>query len=325
MSGRGCFDIIPTIDLSPLRNGDANARAALAASVADACTRIGFFSITGHGVPEASVQRCFDAARRFFDRPADEKMRVHLRHSPHHRGYGGLLEEQVDPASGRDWHEAFDLSLDIPADDPEVLAGHFLCGPNQWPEDMPWFREALEAHFADMLRVGQLLFEAFALALDLPADHFTPMLRRPGAFMRVLRYPPQGLPRLPDDGPESLGIGAHSDYECFTVLAQDVVGGLEVRNADGQWIAVPPQPGAFVVNIGDMMARWTNDRFASTLHRVVNRSGRARMSIPFFHGVDYDTRIETLPGCLRPGEAPRYAPVSAHDYVAGRLAQTYGP
>ena len=118
-------------------------------------------------------------------------------------------------------------------------------------------------------------------------------------------------------------IGAHSDYECFTILAQDEVGGLEVRNARGEWIKATPMPGSFVINIGDMMARWTNDRFASTVHRVINRSGRARTSIPFFHGVDYDVSIETLPTCITSDRPSRYLPVNAHDYVASRIKNTY--
>lgn len=315
MAGRGDFDSIPVIDL----DGEPDL---VAAQVRDACVRVGFFAVRGHGVPAAVVEACLAAARRFFALPLEAKMGCHLSRSAHHRGYGGLGEEQTDAAGGRDLHEAFDLSLDVPADDPEVLAGRFLVGPNQWPSAPAEFRPALEEYYEAMLGLGRRLFEAFAQALGLERTFFAPMLTRPGAFMRVLRYPSQP-PRSVADGPEGIGIGAHSDYECFTILAQDEVGGLEVRNARGSWVAVPPRPGCFVINVGDMMARWSNDRFASTLHRVINRSGRERLSIPFFHGVDYASTIAALPGCLEAGEVPRHAPVNAHDYVAARLAETY--
>ena len=318
------FDAIPVIDFASIASSDPAIRAAAAAELRQVCTRIGFFYLRNHGVAEEIIDDCFASARAYFALPLESKMRTHISRSAHHRGYGGMLEEQTDAEGAADLHEAFDLSHDVPADDPEVLRGCWLSGPNAWPDDAPaGFRQSLEAYYAAMLALGRRLFGGFALALGLPETAFESMLDRPGSFMRVLHYPPQP----PRDGPEqaraSVGIGAHSDYECFTILAQDDVGGLEVRNARGDWIAAVPVPGTFVINIGDMMARWTNDLFASTLHRVINRSGRERYSVPFFYGVDYDVTLETLPVCIRPDRPQRYAPINAHEYVASRIKGTY--
>lgn len=325
------FDAIPMIDFALITSGDPQVRATAAVLLRDVCTRVGFFYLRHHEVPPSVIDDCFRAAREYFALPTEQKMRTHISKSEHHRGYGAMLEERTDANGGADLHEAFDLSHDVPADDPEVVGGCWLSGPNSWPDDAPHgFRTALETYYAAMLTLGRRLFGSFALALGLPENIFEPMLDRPGSFMRVLHYPPQP-PRsenspASEDSPapeDSLGIGAHSDYECFTILAQDDVGGLEVRNARGQWIAAVPMPDCFVINIGDMMARWTNDLFASTMHRVINRSGRERYSILFFYGVDYDVTLETLPACITPDRPQRYDPINAHDYVASRIKGTY--
>lgn len=312
------FDAIPVFDFALMTSSDPAIRAEAAACLRDACTRVGFFYLSNHGVPAPVIEACFEQARLYFAQPLEAKRRTHISQSAHHRGYVALLEEQTDSKGHADLHEAFDLSHDVPADDPEVLRGCWLSGPNAWPEDAPpGFRPALDAYYAAMLALGHRLFASFALALGLAETHFEPMLNRPGSFMRLLHYPPQ------PPAQDVIGIGAHSDYECFTILAQDGVGGLEVRNAAGAWIQATPMPGAFVINIGDMMARWTNDCFASTLHRVINRSGRERFSIPFFYGVDYDVTLETLPGCIDADRPQHYEPVNAHDYVASRIKGTY--
>jgi len=319
MNAPADFDSIPLIDYAAIASRDPAERSRAAQDLRRACEQVGFFYVRNHGVPQPVIDACFEQAQRFFAQPLAVKMQSHADRASQHRGYSAMGDEQVDEAGQKDRNEAFDLSHDVPRDDPEVLRGCWLSGPNLWPEpEPPGFRAALEAYYAAVLSLGRRLFGAFALALGMPEDSFDAMLHRPGSFMRLLHYPPQP----PQE--EALGIGEHSDYECFTILAQDEVGGLEVCNAAGRWIPAPPIAGTFVINIGDMMARWTNDRFASTRHRVINRSGRERYSIPFFYGVDYDVTIATLPACLAPGELARYAPVNAHDYVAGRINATYG-
>ncbi len=315
------FEQIPIIDFSPMLSKDAAARQALAVDLRRACTEVGFFYIRNHGIAQDLVDATFAQCPRFFGLPLDEKMRIHVSKSLNNSGYTPMLEENADPGASGDLHEAFDIANELPEGDPdrERLARYY--GANQWPDgaSLPGFRDAIETYYRAMRALGRRLFSAFALALDLPEDYFAPVTDRPTAMMRIVAYPSQDGPV----DPQQIGIGAHSDYECFTILAQETVPALQVRNQQGQWIDAPPIRGTFVINIGDQMARWTNDVFASTLHRAVNTSGRARYSIPFFLGSNHDTLIEALPGCVSTVRPARYPPVRAGDYVQSRFDATY--
>jgi len=176
-------------------------------------------------------------------------------------------------------------------------------------------KAALDRYYAAVSAAGAKLLRAVALALELPENFFVARYAKPLSRGSVIYYPPQP----PQLGAEQFGVSAHSDYGCLTILSQDSTGGLQVRNRAGEWIAAPPVADTFVINIGDLLARWTNDLFVSTPHRVVNTSGRARQSIALFHDPHYDTVIETLPTCLAPGETPRYAPTTCGEYVKGRF------
>lgn len=313
------FTEIPVIDFAAMRGGDPAARRAVGEAVRDACVNVGFFYARNHGVDPAIVEATFAAAHRFFDLPLADKLAVHIDKNPNLRGYTPLLAENTDPTARGDLHEGFDIALDVPADDPDVVAGVFGYGPNQWPADLPGFREALLAYQAAALAFGRDIFRAFALALELDEGFFAPLIGKPMAQMRVLHYPSQ-------DGPiddRQIGIGAHSDYECFTILATDDVPALQVLNSAGQWIMAPPMPGAFIVNVGDLMARWTNDYFASTVHRAINRSGRRRYSIPFFFGTNSQAEIAVLPTCQGPERPAKYPPITAGDYIKSRFEDTY--
>lgn len=188
-----------------------------------------------------------------------------------------------------------------------------MSGPNVWP-DYPEFKDTVASYYADILKLARRLIKLFALILDLPEDFFDQFVSTPGAMGRMIHYPPQAA-----NDPEALGIGAHTDIECFTILCQGTVPALQILNSKGEWIQAPPVPGTFVVNIGDMLARWTNDRFISTVHRVWNITGKERYSIPFFFGANYDAVITTLESCLTDGQT-KYEPVLAGDYVYKRLA-----
>jgi isopenicillin N synthase-like dioxygenase len=189
-----------------------------------------------------------------------------------------------------------------------------MSGPNVWPE-LPGFREAVADYYADVLGLARRMIRLFAQVLLLPEDFFDALVSTPGAMGRLIHYPPQ-----PASQPDALGIGAHTDIECFTILCQGAVPALQILNVEGEWIEAPPVPGTFVVNIGDMLARWTNDRFVSTVHRVFNTTGLERYSIPFFFGVNYDATITTLDSCLAQGESSKYEPVLAGEYVWKRLS-----
>lgn len=314
------FHEIPVIDFAPMLGADAAAKRRVAAALKDAAMQVGFFYIKNHGVEARIVEALFASGPKFFALPLAEKMKCHVKLSTNNSGYTPMLEENVNPAAKGDYHEAYDMAAELDADDPALASGKGLYGVNIWPENMPEFRAAmLEYHFA-VLALGHRLFAAFALALGQEEDFFEQFITKPTRAQRIVYYPSQEG-AIDED---MIGIGAHSDYECFTILAQHEVPALQVLNTAGEWIAAPPVPGTFVVNIGDMMARWSNDLFASTIHRAINTTGRARYSIPFFLGINYDTVIDALPGCVTPERPKKYEPVIAGDYVQSRFDATYG-
>lgn len=285
-----------------------------AAAIRAACTGRGFFYIRGHGVPEAVIAAAAGAARRFFLLPAEVKARTraNLLHRGWHAAGGAVMEGATRP----DLKEFFSMGLDLPADHPAVLAGEALRGPNQWPEDMPELRPAMEAYFDAMRATGSRLLRAVALGLDLPEGFFAPHYGLPLQRTQAIYYPPQ-----PPDDHDGFGVAPHTDFGCITLLWQDDSGGLEVRDrASGEWIAAPPLPGTLVVNVGDLLGRWSNDRFASTPHRVVNRSGHARFSIATFHDPDFSAAID--PRALG-ATKPRYEPTTAGGHILGRFAQAF--
>ncbi len=283
------FDAIPVIDIGALSGADIEAKRALAAQIGKACEIAGFFYVTGHGVPASDVEDVFAAARWFFSAPKAVRDALDVKLSPCFRGYVPMAI--TGPGVPKRLLEAFQLMLDLGPDDADVKRGSVMHGPNRWPEDAPKFRAALDAYYSDMTGLTGRLLEAFALALELPVDFFRGFFKKPLTQLRLLHYPPQ-----PPDEPSAQGVEAHTDTGAFTILLQDEVGGLEVRNRAGRWIDAKPLAGSFVINIGDMMQGWTNRRFVSTLHRVANRSGRDRISVPFFANPDYDAIIEPIGG-----------------------------
>ncbi|MEO1679488.1 MAG: 2-oxoglutarate and iron-dependent oxygenase domain-containing protein [Pseudomonadota bacterium] len=312
------FSDLPLIDLSPMGAAPVE-RQGVADALREACIGVGFFYVTGHGVNPAVRAKAFEMAEAFFDLPQAEKDKVSNKHSPIFRGYTGLMEENTDPANRGDLHEAFDLSLDLGPDDPDAQRGIYGWGPNLWPARPDGFRHAMMAYHAEMLALSARLYRAFALALHLPEDFFTSMLTKPVGELRLLHYPNQPAPE-----PDVIGIGAHTDYDTFTILATDDVSALQVQNADGAWVAAPPRPDTFIVNVGDLLQRWTNDIFRSTLHRAVNVSGRRRFSMPFFSSVNPLQIVEVLPSCVSAERPARYEPVAVGAYIEARMAAAYG-
>ncbi|KAK6355597.1 hypothetical protein TWF696_004696 [Orbilia brochopaga] len=310
----GSFSSIPILDFSLAFSDDFTDRKKCAEQLFDACTRVGFFYVKNHGVPQDVVTNCFGAARQFFDLSLDEKMKIYIKDSDNYKGYTPLLGENTDPAGRGDLHEGFDVGYDSKAVKNEME------GENRWPETLPEIKEPVTDYFNSMIRLGKKLFQLFALSLDLDEHRFDSTVSGKGSVMRLLHYPPQKDENIDLN---QLGIGAHSDYECFTMLAQDDVPALQVLNAEGEWVAAVPIEGTFVVNVGDSMARWTNDLYLSTIHRAINRSGARRYSIPFFFGVDYETTIEVLESCTSEARPPKYKPINAGQYIKQRLNETY--
>ncbi len=311
------MDEVRVIDIAAALAGPAGL-ARVAAEIGAAARGIGFFSVSGHGVPETLVAEMFAAARAFFALPAKTKDELAIEKSPQYLGYARMAFEKLDPSKPGDAKESFNMSRERAPDDPDLLAGTPFVGRNQWPDDAK-FRETMLRYFDALFAVGLTVHRAIATDLGLPADYFAAAYDRSLSALRVLRYPPH--PGAFDGN--RFGAGPHTDYGGVTLLAQDDVAGLEVRRRDGTWIEVAPLPGTFVCNIGDAMMRWTNDVYVSNAHRVVNRSGRERYSAAFFCEPNPDAVIACLPGCLREGEAAKYAPIAFSDYLRSRLEPTY--
>lgn len=279
-----------------------------------ACEHDGFFYLSNHGVADELTTKIHSVAAAFFALPMEAKLAVHFDNAGRQRGYIPLHGESTDPTATADQKEAFDFTFRVPPDGVSDPVARRMYGENLWPAEIPELRETVETYFDAMIRLGQDLFELIAVGFGLPSDYFTHKTDRPIAQLRLLRYPPQEA---------GFGIGAHCDYECLTILDPGEVGGLQIHR-DGAWREVELVPGTFVVNLGEMLARWTNDCFRATPHRVINKSGRSRLTIPFFFGTNYDTWIECLPTCCGPERPARYPPILAGEYLAKRLNEVYG-
>ena len=288
----------------PSRAATPAAIASVAGEIGRACETAGFLYVRNHGVPDDAVAGVFDAARWFFSRPQAEKDAIDVGGSRCFRGYVPM--GIVGPNVPRRMLEAFQMMLDLGPDDPEVRAGNVMRGTNVWPAGSGAFKAAMDRYYAEVWSLSERLLGAFAVGIGLDAGHFRPFFQKPLTQLRLLHYPPQ-----PKEA-EALGVEAHTDTGAFTILLQDNAGGLEVRNRAGQWIAAPPIEGTFVINIADMMQRWTNGRYVSTPHRVANRTGADRISVPFFANPDYSAVITPI---ATRGEALAYEPLQCGPYV----------
>lgn len=305
------FHEIPIIDIAPLLDGsDAEG---VAQQIGKVCEEVGFFYIKNHGVPDAQIEGAYDAAKSLFGLPFETKQKVNIATTGDVlRGYIPTYAENADPENSRDFKEAFDFGVA----EPEVSR---FFGPNPMPEELPEFKQVAEAYHDTMLTLARKLVSAIALSLDLPADHFGSIHSKPITIQRFLHYPPQ----QGEVSQEEIGIGAHTHYGFLTILNQDTVGGLQVRNLEGEWISAPPVEGTFIINIGDIVQTLTNGRYSSTVHRVINRSGAERYSIPFFIDADYDAVIEPLPNCVTEDRPAAYQPFTCGEYKYGRFVDVY--
>jgi isopenicillin N synthase-like dioxygenase len=308
---------IPIIDIGPLVNKSPDA-GAVAATIGRACRETGFFYVVGHGIAPETVETAFAMSRAFFGQPLDAKEKAGWDGPSGNRGWIRLGSEVLDPGKPHDLKEAFNIGLELPPDDPEVVAGRPFRGINCWP-DIPGFRTAALTYFDACWRLGRTLHRAFALDLGLAPDFFESIFTRPVATVRMLHYPPAPPAVLAGQ----LGAGEHTDYGNVTLLATDEVAGLIVRHRSGEWITAPSVPNAFVCNIGDCLMRWTNDIYVSTPHKVVSPPGLHRYSIAFFLDANPEAIVECLPTCIESGRPAKYPPVTFADFLHSRLAPTY--
>lgn len=314
--------VVPTIDLL----GD---RRAVAAAIDEACREVGFFQIVGHGVDAALESAAWDVAGDFFALPVHDKLAVTIRPGDAY-GYGPFQVERLAASLGAttppDLKETFSVGPQPDraesVDDP---AAAFVFSTTPWPTSCDGMREIMRSYYDTLAQLAGRVMSLMATALDLPDDAFDSSIDRHTSALRLLRYPDLAKRGVE---PGQLRAGAHSDYGTLTLLRQDdAPGGLQVRDVAGDWHHVPAVPGAYVVNVGDALERWTNDRWRSTLHRVVVPPGDAagdcsRRSIAFFHNANWDAVIECLPGCATDDRPPRYPPVTAGRHLMDKFRST---
>jgi len=294
--------VIPVVDLQ---------RANAAWEIHKACRETGFLYVANHGVPQALIGAQFEWTDRFFDLPLAEKMALDMKKSGTTAGYepiGAQILDSQDPASEKA---------------PPDLKETFYCSDEAglWPASLPGFREQMLAYREALCGLGERIVSLLALSLELPENYFAPFYREPSRTMRILRYPPHPAAARANQ----LGAGAHTDWGGVTLLAQDDLGGLEIRNAADEWIQATPIPGTFVINLGDLMQRWTNGLYRSTMHRVKNNNTRRnRHSVVLFYNPRRDALIECLPTCTDAEHPPKYPPVTAAQHRAEMFERSYG-
>ena len=311
---------LPIIDLTNLALNDPTETAKITESIRQACQDKGFFYITGHGIETSLQTEVFDQAKHFFAQPESQKLAISTQQSKANRGYEPIKHQTLEANGLPDLKEGFYIGIDHPEDHPMVKAGRFNYGPNQWPQNMPAFQQATSQYLQQLTELATKIMSLLALSLELEADYFSEFCQDPLVTLRLLHYPPQPATSHPDEK----GCGAHTDFGGITLLLQDENGGLEVWDHDHQqWLAAPPIAGSYIVNLGDMIARWTNDKYQSTRHRVINKSGKERYSIPFFFSGHPDHKVACLESCLTPSEQAKYPPVTVEEHMREMYRRTY--
>ena len=305
---------IPVIDFGPVFRGDAGGLDTVARQVREASETVGFFYLAGHPVPPALIAAAFEASREFHAIPLEEKLRLPI--NENNIGYLPVNQSMqrhstVHKATRPNYNESFFISHDRGTDHPDVRAGVPLRGRNQWPDGHDWMRTTMLRYFKALEALGESILPVLARALDLPRDYFAPFFANEAHLaLRFLHYPPQEV-----DDDEQFGQGPHTDNSFITFLAREDVPGLAVRLPNGQWLAPPVIPGTFLVNLGNIMKRWSNDRFLSTPHGVLNDTGKDRYSIAFFYSPNPAAVIECLPSCRSADDPPRYPRAVYRDLI----------
>ncbi|MFM2482110.1 isopenicillin N synthase family dioxygenase [Celerinatantimonas sp. YJH-8] len=308
------FQNIPVVDISLLYSDDLSHRLKVAEQIKTAASQVGFLYITGHQVPASTIDNLKQAAETFFMQPHELKMRSYIGYSSNHSGYVPEGEERFYSTTPQttppDHKESYDISFELN----DMRFARPMLGKNQWPE-LVGFREAVSDYYQQAFQLGQLLFRGFALALGLPESTFVEQAQMPPSQLRMVHYPYSQARQAQE------GIGAHTDYECFTLLLP-TADGLEVLNGQGQWIDAPFRPDCFVVNIGDMLEVLSNGRFIATSHRV-RKVQQERYSFPLFCSLDYDTCVEPILPPLPGNKADQYGPIICGDHLYSQTIHTF--
>jgi isopenicillin N synthase-like dioxygenase len=313
-------EAIPLIDVLGHLAGDSEASRKAAAQLRWAFEHVGFYYLTGHGVPQSLIDRTYEAAARFHAQPMAEKLALKV--NEHNIGYLPISDAPTPKAAaqgmGASRNEAYFLRRERTPDDPAVIANRRFHGLNQWPLDLPGFRETALEYMRTLETLCRRLAPLYALALGLPPEFFDTCYAEPHMILRMSRYP------VLDGADEaSASLVPHTDSGFMTLLPPNPVPGLSIMLPSGRWIDAPGIAGAYVVNGGDILHRWTNERFLSTPHRVRNVSGQVRYAIPFFCDPNHDTMIECLPSCCSASNPPKYPAIRFGDYALWFARRSY--
>jgi isopenicillin N synthase-like dioxygenase len=307
-------DEIPVIEVSGLLAPTRATLETIGEQMREAAERIGFFYISGHGIEQSLIDEVDATARRFFASPLQEKLGIEP--VGRHRGYIKQGEAKMYDKARPDLKESFIWGLDVSDNDPDFVAGNRMIGPNRWPDWMPEMRPLLNRYLDEAHSCAKRLLRALAVSLGAPENAFIGKFAKPISRGSLVYYPPQP----PELGDRQYGVAPHTDYGVITLLHQDPVGGLQVATRGGEWVTATPIPGTLVINSGDLMGRWSNDVFRSNPHRVINSSGRERLSIAVFVDPDYDTPIIPV---TQEGVDAKYPEVSCGEYILGRFDKAF--
>jgi len=307
---------IPVISLSPLRTGDLVEAKSIAVKIRRAAEEVGFFYISDHGIPKSVIDHAYNAAKIFFSSSKEFKDSIKI--NSNHHGFLAIGEAKMENAENNDLKESFVWGLDLPKNHNSFSEENPFLGRNQWPEGMPGLRDSVYPFFEAGLKCGRDLMRAFALGMEIPEDSFLKSCDEPISRGSIIYYPPQSS----NMGENQFGVAPHTDYGCLTLLWQDQVGGLEVQTGDGEWVTAHPIEDTIVVNVGDLLMRWTNNGFKSTSHRVVNRKNMERYSMVIAWDPNFETVVDSSVVCKK-GSRPLYPPISCGDYVLSRFNSSF--
>ena len=318
------FNSVPTVDLQPLWSDDGEAGIKnVAEQLKEKLAPTGFVYIINHQIPEELVDKIFKASARFHALPLETKMKI--KQNEFFRGYLPNKTSQIKLstegiATKPNKFTSFSTSFEVPETHPDYAEGLYLAGPNQWPENLPGFKEVVCEYRAAMLKLCHRLVKAFSVALGMEPNGLDKLFIEP-SFYYWLHYYPEEEGEIPEG---QFGIAPHTDFGFITILAQDAVGGLEVKLSDGQWVDAPYVPNTFVLNAGNLLKKISNDLFRAVPHRVINRSNKPRYSIPFFFDPNMYSIVEVLESCITPENPAKYAPVMYGDDFVDRIKSNYG-
>jgi isopenicillin N synthase-like dioxygenase len=317
------FETLPVIDIGALVAGGTGNKKKAAQELFSAAHDIGFFYVAGHNVSQSLIDDAFELSRQFFSLSFERKMEFHNSKGINRTGYVKMGEQITDDLASAaevetDLVEGIDVAFELKPGDPDW--GFPYYGPNLFPTQPAGFDRLLADYYDTMLGVGHAIMRGFAISLDLDEHFFDRITTKPLAYMAVRHYPPQRGPITA----KQLGSGTHTDYGCVTMIAQeDGIQALQALNSAGKWIEIPPRRGMFTCNLGEALERWSNGRLAATKHRVINDSGKDRVSIPFFFNPNRDVQVEVLKSCIGPDNPLRYKPFAFGEYYLKRMRYVY--